>query len=376
VNEPIDPQPRSVSYSLPLSRPLVTWILLGLIVAAFLGMEAMGWMLTGTLGGSNNTEVLIRMGAKVTPFIAAGEYWRLFTSMFLHIGLMHLAFNGYALLAIGTDLERLFGHGRFLAIYLLSGLMGSLASYAFKYSLAAGASGAIFGLIGALAAFFAIHRERLGAWGRNRLINIAFLVALNLFLGFRPNSGIDNLAHIGGLLAGLGLGWAMAPRYELDPIRMQVVDRNRLSRYWPALVLAVVVLVGGTALATIVHRDSPRSQLLRGQEAIERESWDEAVSELEGALSRDPTLADVPTLFYLGLAYNHLEQPQEAAGAYEAALELDPSHSPSIWNLAITYLDLGRYAEARPLFETYQELNPAETLQVRPYLDELERLGY
>lgn len=375
MNEPLDPQPRAVSYSLPLSRPRVTWILLGLIVAVFLGMEAMGWVLTGTLGGSTNTEVLIRMGAKVTPFIAAGEYWRLFTSMFLHIGVMHLAFNGYALLAIGTELERLFGHGRFLAIYLLSGLMGSLASYAFSYSLAAGASGAIFGLIGALAAFFAIHRERLGTWGRNRLMNIAFLIGLNLFLGFtRP--GIDNLAHIGGLLAGLGLGWAMTPRYELDPVRMQVVDRNQLSRYWPALVLAAGVLVGGTALATSVHRDSPRSQLLRGQEAVEREAWDEAASELESALSRDPTLADVPTLFYLGLAYNYLEQPQDAAGAYEAALELDPSHSPSIWNLAITYLDLERYAEARTLFEAYEELNPAETLQVRPYLDELEQLGY
>ncbi|MEJ2732662.1 MAG: rhomboid family intramembrane serine protease [Anaerolineae bacterium] len=375
MNETVEPQPRPVSYTLPLSRPRFTWILLGLIVAVYLGMEAMGWTLTGTLGGSSNTEVLIRMGAKVTPLIAAGEYWRLFTSMFLHIGIMHLAFNGYALLVIGTELERLFGHSRFLAIYFLSGLMGSLASYAFSYSLAAGASGAIFGLIGALGAFFAIHRERLGTWGRNRLINIAFLIALNLFLGF-TQPGIDNLAHIGGLLAGLGLGWAMTPHYKLDPVRMQVVDRNQLSRYWPALALAVAILVSGTALATVVHRDSPRSQLLRGQEAIEAEAWDEAASELEGALSRDPTLADVPTLFYLGLAYNYLEQPQEAAKAYEAALELDPSHSPSIWNLALTYLDVERYVEARPLFERYQELNPAETLQVRPYLDELKRLGY
>ena len=376
MNEAIDLQPRAVSYTLPLTRPRFTWILLGLIVAVFLGMEAMGWMLTGSLGGSSSTEVLIRMGAKVTPLIAAGEYWRLFTSMFLHIGLMHLAFNAYALVAIGTDLERLFGHGRFLAIYFLSGLIGSLASYAFSDSLAAGASGAIFGLIGALGAFFAIHRERLGIWGRNRLLNIAFLIVLNLFMGLRPQSGIDNLAHIGGLLAGLGLGWAMTPRYELDPVRMQVIDVNRRSRYWPALVLAVGVLVGGTALATLVQRDSPRSQLLRGQEAIEREAWDEAANELEGALSRDPTLADVPTMFYLGLAHNYLEQPQEAAKAYEAALELDPSHSPSIWNLGLTYLDLERYAEARPLFEKYQELNPAEILQVRPYLDELEQLGY
>jgi rhomboid protease GluP len=180
--------------------------------------------------------------------------------MFLHIGIMHLLFNAYALIVIGIELERLFGPWRFLTLYLLAGLFGSLASYAFSTSLAAGASGAIFGLIGGLAAFFALHRERLGTWGRRRLGNIAFLIALNLFLGF-TQPGIDNLAHLGGLLSGIALGWAMAPRYELDPIRLQVVDRNQLGRYWPALGVAVVLLVSGIALATLYYRHSPGGSL-------------------------------------------------------------------------------------------------------------------
>jgi rhomboid protease GluP len=367
MNQPMQSQPRQVSYTLPLSRPVVTWILLATIVLVFVA-ETLA-------GGSTDIETLVRMGAKVTPFIAAGEYWRLFTSMFLHIGLMHLAFNGYALIVIGTEVERLFGPGRFLAIYLLSGLFGSLASYAFSVNLAAGASGAIFGLIGALAAFFLLHRERLGTWGRTRLANIVFLIAINLFLGF-TQAGIDNLAHIGGLLAGLGLGWAMAPRYKLDPVRLQVVDENRLGRYWSALALAGVLLVGGTILATAFYRDSPHSHLFRAQQAVEAEAWEEAVTEFELALSKDPAMADVGTYFYLGLAYNYLEQPERAARAYESALDLESDHTPSLWNLAITNLDLGRYAQARSQFEAYVELEPSGVVQAQPYLDELRRLGY
>jgi rhomboid protease GluP len=337
VGEPPEPLPRR-DYSLPLSRPIATWVLLGILVAVFL-VETL-------LGGSTDTEVLIRLGAKVTPLIAAGEYWRLFTSMFLHIGLMHLAFNGYALFVLGTELERLYGSGRFLAIYLLSGLFGSLFSYTFSESLSAGASGAVFGLVGALAAFFTLQRKLLGDYGRKRLINIGIIVALNLFWGL-SQPGIDNWAHMGGLISGAGLGWALAPRYELDPIAVRVLDTNRLGRYWLALTLAVALLVGGTTLATRMHRDSPRSHLLRGQQAIEAEAWDEAALELQQALELDPSLGDAVTYFYLGLAHSYLEQPQSAARAYEAALEQDASHTPSLWNLAITNLDLARYAQAR-----------------------------
>jgi len=365
VNQPQIAQPRPVSYRLPLSRPIVTWILLAIILVVFAAETVSG--------GSTDIEVLVRMGAKVTPLIATGEYWRLLTSMFLHIGIMHLAFNAYALAILGTELERLYGPGRFLTIYLFSGLFGSLASYAFSYSLAAGASGAIFGLIGALAAFFLTHRERLGAYGRTRLANIAFLIAVNLFFGF-TQTGIDNLAHIGGLLSGLALGWALVPKYQLDPVRAEVMDRNQLQRYWPALALASVLLVGGTALATVLHQDSARTHLFRAKQAYEGESWAEAATEFEQALDGDPDLADVSTYFYLGLAYNYLGQLENAAGAYEAALELDARHSPTIWNLALTYLDLERYDRSRSLFETYRDLNPAETLEVQPYLDELGRL--
>jgi rhomboid protease GluP len=368
LGEAPGPQPQRVAVRLPLHRPIVTWVLLAVIVAVFL-VETL-------LGGSTDTGVLIRMGAKSTPLIAAGEYWRLFTSMFLHVGVMHLAFNGYALFVIGIELERLLGPGRFLSVYLLSGLFGSLASYAFSDSLAAGASGAIFGIIGAQAAFFLVHRERLGTWGTRRLGNIALILVLNLVWGFSQPGRIDNLAHVGGLLAGVALGWVLAPRYELDPVRMKVVDSNHLGRYWPALGLSVLLLLGGTALVTAGYRDSPRSHLYRGLQAIEQEQWDEAAAELEQALALDPSLADASVYFRLGLARNYLEQPEAAIAAYEKALELDPDQAASHWNLAMTYLELERYADARASLEAYAELTPSGPVEVRPYLDELESLGY
>ncbi|MFN2290888.1 MAG: rhomboid family intramembrane serine protease [Anaerolineae bacterium] len=365
MSEPSQAGPSRISYALPLYRPVVTWILLAAIGLMFV-VETLA-------GGSTDTEVLVRLGAKVTPLIAQGEYWRLFTAMFLHIGIIHLAFNGYALLAIGTELERLFGSPRFVAIYFLSGLFSTTASYAFSYSVAAGASGAIFGLIGALAAFFTLHRERLGSWGRARLGNIAFLIVVNLILGF-TQPGIDNFAHLGGLVSGFGLGWALAPRYALDPVHFHVVDRNRLARYWPALLLGTALLVASIVVVTLAHRNSPRLTLFQGQQAAEQENWQEAASNLERALEQDPSLGNAGVYFYLGLARNKLDQPRAAAEAYEQALALEPEDTASHWNLALTYLQLERYADARQHFEDYLALNPDARAEVQPYLDELDRL--
>jgi rhomboid protease GluP len=361
VTGAVEPLPPRAVYPLPLQRPRATYALLALVLVAFV-VETLA-------GGSQRTDVLVRLGAKVTPLIAAGEYWRLFTSMFLHIGLVHLAFNSYALIVIGTELEQLLGWGRFLLLYLLSGLFGSLASYAFSFNLSAGASGAIFGLIGALAAFLLLHHQRLGTWGRRRLSNVAFLIVVNLFFGF-TQPGIDNLAHLGGLLSGLGLGWALAPRYEVDRTRLCLVDRNRAGRYGPALVLALLLLAGSTALATRSHRSHPLSHLLRGRSALDQEAWQEAVAELEEAVAGDPSLAEAH--FYLGIARNRLGEHELAATHYEAALGLAPELSEAHWNLALSYLELGLAAQARGHLETYLRLNPGEADQVQPYLDLLE----
>lgn len=357
------PRPVRVALALPLSRPRVTWILLGAIVVVF--------VIETAAGGSTETEVLIRLGAKVTHRIASGEYWRLFTAMFLHIGLLHLAFNGYALVALGTELERLIGWTRFMAVYLAAGLLGSLASYAFSAGLSAGASGAIFGIIGALGAYFYLHRQQLGAWGQRRLANVLLLIVVNIILGLRPQSGIDNLAHLGGLFGGLGLGWAVAPRYAVNPLELRLTDRNRLARYWPAFATAALILVAGSFLATLHHRGSADYLLSEAQDAVDREAWDEAAAELEQLVAAHPAEATAAAYFYLGLARNHLDQHDLASEAYESALELAPDDSSTHWNLALTYSELGRVAEACLQFGAYLALAPQDYDVVRSQLNEL-----
>jgi rhomboid protease GluP len=172
------------------SPPVITYLLIGINVIM--------WLLEMFLGGSENIQVLIRMGAKENSLIAAGQYWRLLTPVFLHAGVDHLLFNSFGLLMWGRYIEALFGKGKYLFIYLVSGLVGSLASYLFSPAVSVGASGAIFGLFGTLL-YFRKSRRRL--FHQIFGVQVIVIIVLNLFNGFtRP--GIDNWGHIGGLIGG------------------------------------------------------------------------------------------------------------------------------------------------------------------------------
>ena len=133
------------------------------------------------------------------PSVRYGHYYRLFTGMFLHGSILHLIFNSYALYVIGSQIESFLGKFKFLIIYLVGGLMGSLFSITFNGNMASiGASGAIFGLMGALVYFGYHYRVYLGNVIKSQIIP---LIVFNLVLGF-VMSGVDNSAHIGGLIGG------------------------------------------------------------------------------------------------------------------------------------------------------------------------------
>ena len=200
-------------YYIHLSPPTATRVLLVANVAMFLAVIAVGYFVFGTIDGTRDNRVLLLMGAKVNPLIAQGQVWRLFTAMFLHIGVFHLLVNMYALNALGPLVEGYFGHRRFLAIYLLGGLLGSLASYAFSDALSAGASGAIFGLAGATTVYFLRYRDNFGQRGRAILQNMLLVIGINLVFGFTA-PGIDNWGHMGGLVGGALLAWGLLPRYS------------------------------------------------------------------------------------------------------------------------------------------------------------------
>ncbi|MDR0433921.1 MAG: rhomboid family intramembrane serine protease [Gracilibacteraceae bacterium] len=190
-----------------------TFVTYGLIaVCAFM------FILLTFAGGSSNVRTLVRFGASVTDLVQdRGEYWRLFTCMFLHSGVMHILFNSYALLALGRQAEILFGHGRFLIIYFGAGLCGSWLSFFLhrhETMVSVGASGAVFGVLGALIAYG--WRDR-AFWRSGILQNFLIIAAINLFIGIMMPR-IDNSAHLGGLIAGIILG-ALLRRRIFPPIR-------------------------------------------------------------------------------------------------------------------------------------------------------------
>lgn len=148
---------------------------------------------------NSDINVLIFLGAKVNSLISSGEYYRLFTAMFLHGGLMHLVLNMYALFALGPLLENVYGKGKYIIIYLASGIVSSIFSYKFSDAVSIGASGAIFGLLGATLIFAFRRRDEVG---KNLLRNILSVIAINIFIGLNM-SNIDNFAHLGGLIGGI-----------------------------------------------------------------------------------------------------------------------------------------------------------------------------
>ncbi|MEW6365411.1 MAG: rhomboid family intramembrane serine protease [Acidobacteriota bacterium] len=179
-------------------------------------------------------ELLVRMGALYSPAVFAGEWWRLLTCMFLHIGIIHLGFNTMALLSVSTFLEEEIGSSRYFCVFLLTGLGGSLATLFLRpYPVVvAGASGALFGLIGFSIAYF--HRLK-SARGRDVK---AFMVRWAIYgFVFGLLVGADNLAHLGGLATGMILGALVEQREEI---------RRRREGVWR---VATVALAGLLAIA-------------------------------------------------------------------------------------------------------------------------------
>jgi rhomboid protease GluP len=195
------------------------------------------------LGG----KLFLQAGALVRSLVSRGEVWRLITPLFIHVHLLHVAVNMYSLYALGPAVERFFGSWRMLAFYLLSGVSGVAMSMAFSPRPSTGASGAIFGLLGALTAFLLTHRKLFGQVGMRQFGNLVFVAILNLGLGLAPgNQNIDNWAHFGGLLGGVALTLFLGPQLGIVRLmedRAQLVDRQGWPQSRRRILIAAVVIV-------------------------------------------------------------------------------------------------------------------------------------
>ena len=319
----------------------ITHILFGINAAVFVYMAMLGISVTNP-----TSQDLLNSGADSGTLVLAGQWWRLFTSMFVHVGILHFALNMWCLWDLGALAEKLYGKWTFLGIYILTGIAGSIASIAWRpIGVSAGASGAIFGIAGALIAGF-----KLGEFAMPRAMVQASLRSVIAFAGYNLVLGsvsarTDNAAHIGGLVAGLLCGALIA---------VLAAGEDAAMRRFTLLAVVALALAGGAYgvreyRGYIVH-------VARGEKFLEENKVPEAIKELEVAAREMPNDAD--THLSLGLAYLRNSQFEKAEAAFARAMKIDPQSDLAGFWLAETYLNKKDFDAAKNIFENVLKRYP------------------
>jgi rhomboid protease GluP len=330
------------------------------------------------------TEELQALGAIYGLSILDGEWWRLLTAAFVHVGFVHLAFNMWALWNLGNVAERMFGNLTFLLIYLVSAIGGSLASLLWHPQItSAGASGAIFGVAGALVAFLRVGRIDVPREVvRQLLSSLVFVVGFNLIFG-AVVPGIDNAGHIGGLAVGLLSGAVLNRslpsgrrsyrRYLLIPVLFLLfllAGRIALERSpnHPELLAEKATKLQGEGrnaeaveeLTRAVERDPEFVEgfVQLGRLHLEANRFEEAIAAFERAVGLAPESAPLETA--LGAAYARAERYDDAIAAFKKAIDLDPQLYAPQSELAITLAQAGREEEAMEAFRIAKQMEPSD----------------
>ncbi|MGD9676744.1 MAG: rhomboid family intramembrane serine protease [Vulcanibacillus sp.] len=317
-------------------KPLITYSLIIINAIIFLIMTLSG--------GSTDTEVLIKFGAKESFLIMDGEYWRFITPIFLHIGFVHFAFNNVALYYLGQLTEKIYGSIRFIAIYMLAGIIGNFASFIFSPdTIAAGASGAIFGLFGALLYFGYIYPD---LFFKTIGKDILTIIGINLVIGFTI-SNIDNYAHIGGLVG----GFLVAAIIHLP---------NNKKRKWLVTVISIIVLIGILSLTwvSVTSDDLKGSEAIyiTGQQALEKGDLETANKIFSFLVEEYPEQYFFH--FYYGNTLLNEGELEQATEQYEMTLEMQNDFPEVYYNLALIYIFNEDFEYAKDLLDKALKIDP------------------
>jgi len=260
-------------------------------------------------------EDLIRWGGNWGPLTMSGDYWRLLTAGFVHGDIIHLAFNLWCLWSLGQLAERLFGSLITAAIYILTGVAGAMLSIGWNHGrLEVGASGAIFGIAGAILSGIKFGNVAVGPMQRRQIFSsLIFFVIFNLTIGLGP--GIDNMCHLGGLVSGLIFGVPLAT----------ALASGKKHFEWATIIVASLVLVG--VGQQIVGANAPESRRIVAQQALQDRNYAAAARMLERIAEDDPSDANAQAA--LGYVYRMNHENEKAIGAYQRALALNPGDTDS-----------------------------------------------
>jgi rhomboid protease GluP len=309
----------------------LTHVIFGANVMVFIAMVAAGPSLDFT------GQLMVHFGANYGPFTLSGQWWRLLTYMFLHGGVFHVAMNMWCLWNLGTLCESLYGRWTYAAIYLITGIAAGLASVAWNPGvLSVGASGAIFGLAGALIASFYFGEFSLPKVAiSGTLRSLLFFVGFNVLFG-TLSPGIDNGAHGGGLVSGLILGTLIArvaPQHD-KPLRRAGV------------LLFMVLIVAGSAVGVQRWRGSTmrfeRSLMGSGK------NIDRMIAELQKNVQQNPQ--DPSAHYALAHAYFTRGQFSQGEAELKRVLELQPQNAKALMDMGAAYLSQDQPKEAQEEF--------------------------
>jgi rhomboid protease GluP len=353
---PADPQGHEVAVR--RSWPVATFTILAINLLLFI------WM--SLAGGSKDPRVLLEFGASYGPLLRRGEYWRLVMPMFLHIGWLHLLVNGYALFILGPILERVYGYGRYAALYVAAGIGSSLLSMTVSTHIAAGASGAIFGVAGAMLVTGYVHRDVIPPrWGRAFGKGMIPFIVLNLAFGFTVR-GIDNWGHLGGLLTGALLALLIPP---LEPSLL----RDKMGeQHLQAIVLLPIatVLLAMTATVNDYRISEAVTHLLaQGTQFEVAHQYDRALQSFQEAARRGPH--DERPHEQMGTLYLAQRMYDQAIQEYSEAVLLGlPDDPEPRLRLGMAYRMKGDLPKAQQAFEAALGKNP-QTGEAQTLLAEL-----
>jgi membrane associated rhomboid family serine protease/Flp pilus assembly protein TadD len=313
------------------SSVTLTQIILGANVMIFIAMV----LASGSIDEFSG-RIRVSFGSNYGPLTLSGQGWRLFTYMFLHGDVMHIAFNMWCLWDLGKLCESLYGRWTFAALYVVTGVAGGVVSVGWNpYVNSVGASGAIFGLAGALIASF-----YLGEFSQPRIAIQSTLKSLVFFVGFNVAwgiffSGIDNACHAGGLISGLIFGALIA---RIAPQHDQPLRRI-------GVLFFMVLVVGGSAVG--VQRW--RGDGIRFGSAIAAErNVDRMIGELQKRVQQSPQ--DASAHYALAHAYLSKEQFPEGESELKRVLDLEPTNASARMDLAATYLNQEQFSDAQGEF--------------------------
>jgi rhomboid protease GluP len=322
----------------------VTGVLIAANVLVFLAMVLRGVSFTDP-----TVEQILRWGANFGPFTLDHQWWRLLSCMFLHIGIVHLLLNMWALLNVGPLAEAVYGRLNFLLIYFLCGLSGSLASLLWNPAVtSAGASGAIFGIIGALIATLYFDKVRIPRHVSRPILTSLVASAISVLAYGYFKTGIDNGAHIGGLVSGLILGTIIGRHLE----------RTEQARRFQQIVFAisaVMLIAMGFVLKRVGHYVVP---LEKAESALASGKPDAALPYADEAAREKPGSAEVHFIRANVLA--RMNQPEQAEEEFKRVLQLQPKQAHA-WNaLGRLYVRQNRWPDAAAAFTKATDLAPAD----------------